>query len=618
MAELLTPACGGTCSPSGLCSKTGVGLMFPFMNELNITLFILFLLLAFFSLYLSIRISRLKKNSIQKHISSGNQSGDFTNLVSTGNKNDLLFKLINSMPDRIYIKDRESRFIIGNKYVSDIMGAVSPDELTGKTDFDFYNSGLASLYFKDEQELLSKNISIINKEEKGLNLSGEEIIVSTTKVPVKDDMGNVIGLVGIGRDITLQKQTERELQEKGEALREANVLLEERQEEIQQQAEELKVQTEHLQKVNEELEKLSLVASKTDNVIIIMDGEGNFEWVNDGFIKRYGMNLKEFTDLKGKNLLENSSYPEIKEILDEIHSSGKAQHYTAKTRISKNEFIWTQTTITPVLNELGNVIRLILIDSDITRLKKAEKQIEKQHKELIKLIATKDKFFSIIAHDLKNPFHSIMGFSDLLTRSYVEIEPEKKKEFIRLIHESSASAYALLENLLNWARTQTNRISFQPSMIDVSLIVNDVFQMVGVTAKNKKVKLILPDNFKNVFAYVDNNMIRTVILNLVSNALKFTGPGGTVSISFAEGMEQLKISVSDTGVGMTEDQKQRLFNLKEFHSSSGTSGESGTGLGLIVCREFIRKHGGDITVESEKGKGSTFRFWLPMRKNKGL
>ena len=523
-----------------------------------------------------------------------------------------LLTLINSMPDRIYIKDRKSRFIIGNIHVANIMGANSPDELIGKTDFEFYNEDIASDYYQDEQEIMARDISLVNKEERGLNVDGEEIIVSTTKVPVKDEEGNVTGLVGIGRDITAQKEVEAAFKKKSQDLQEANVLLEERQEEIQQQSEELIAQSENLMKTNEELEKLSIVASKTDNVIVIMDDKGDFEWVNEGFLKRYGQNLEEFVKKKGRNLLENSYYPEIKKVFGDLQKQKKAVSYTAQTKINDSELIWSRTTLSPVMDEKGNIIRIIAIDTDITEMKEAEKQIEEQRDELRKLNATKDKFFSIIAHDLKNPFHSIMGFSDLLTRSYDSIEEEKKKEFIKLINESSSSAYGLLENLLNWARTQTNRIKYNPSKIDLAVIAKEVFQMMSVNAENKNIRLKYPDNFSEVYAFADYNMVYTVIRNLTSNALKFTESGDEVTISTRKKNNRIEVSISDTGVGMTQEEQDKLFRLDEFHTTTGTSGEAGTGLGLIVCREFILKHGGDIKVESEKGQGSTFKFTLPL------
>lgn len=523
----------------------------------------------------------------------------------------LLYNLINNMPDRIYIKDRESRFIVGNIHVCRVMGIANPEEVTGKTDYDYYPKELAEEYFRDEQEIMASGKSIINKEERGYDLNQDEIIVSTTKVPVRNEDGEIIGIVGIGRDITAQKETEIRLKKQSSELQEANVLLEERQEEIQQQSEELQTQAEHLLKVNQELEKLSLVASRTDNVIIIMDADGNFEWVNNGFVKRYGMNLAEFTEKRGKNLTESSSYEGISETIEQIKREKKPLIYNSRNTDVNGKVIWSQTTISPVMDENGDITRIIAIDSDISRLKEAEEQIQEQTDELRKLNATKDKFFSIIAHDLKNPFHSIMGFSDLLTRSYDSIEEDKKKEFIGLIKDSSTSAYSLLENLLHWARTQTNRIKFNPAKIDLNVVIEENIAMLMVNAENKNISLHKPEE-RNLFAFADYNMVNTIFRNLMSNALKFTPAGGMVTISSEQKDGRVYLSVTDTGIGMSDEEISKLFKLDEFHTTTGTSGESGTGLGLIVCREFVLKHGGDIDVKSTPGQGSSFTFSLPL------
>ena len=526
-----------------------------------------------------------------------------------------ILTLINSMPDRIYIKDRESRFIIGNIHVAKIMGAKNPEDLIGKTDYDFYPKDMASEYHRDEQKMMEDNIQIINKEEPGYGDSGEDVIVSTTKIPVKDEDGKIIGIVGIGRDITTQKEVEKEVLEKSVSLQEVNVLLEERQEEIQQQSEELKTQTESLSLVNLELEKLSVVASKTGNVIIIMDKDGNFEWVNNGFTDKYGMTLNEFIKAKGKNLRDTSSSEDILKIIEDISKNKKPGLYNSSATDKNGKTIWSQTTISPVLDEKGDIIRLIAIDSDISKLKEAEIEIEKQRDKLKTLNATKDKFFSIIAHDLKNPFHSIMGFSDLLSRSYESLEDDKKKEFIKLINDSSTSAYGLLENLLHWARTQTNRIKFEPGILDLRMIITEIFQMLAVNAENKGVSLIMPEGDGELKVFADYNMVNTIIRNFLSNSLKFTEKGGSIRIQIRNEKERIYIGIKDTGVGMNEESKSKLFRLDEFHSTSGTSGESGTGLGLIICREFAIKHGGDIAVESEIGKGSTFTFSLALNES---
>jgi PAS domain S-box-containing protein len=528
--------------------------------------------------------------------------------------------LIDNMPDRIYIKDRNSRFIAGNNHVAKIMSVDSPDMLIGKTDYDFYDKDLADEYYRDEQELMASGSSIINKEERGLDLDGHEIIVSTTKVPYRNDKGEVIGVVGMGRDITPQKRTEQTLIQQQENLLEANTLLEEKQEEIQQQSEELHAQTEYLMQINKELEKLSLVASNTDNVIIIMDAFGNIEYRNRGFEKQYGLNNEQINIERVVNLREISSNKDIDNVLEEIFKTKKSISYESKTKDREGQEAWFQTTISPVLDKDNEIVKLIAIDSDITMLKIAEgeinlqkKEIEKNRDELKTLNATKDKFFSIIAHDLKNPFHSIMGFSELLTRNYDSIEESKKKEFLQLIKDSSSSAYNLLENLLNWSRTQTNNIQFSPSNTNISQILFENIQMLGVIAQNKEIELAF-DIPEKLMSFADANMVNTILRNLLTNALKFTPIGGKITVNASSGKDQINISINDSGIGMDQTAKDKLFKIDEFHNTSGTSGETGTGLGLIICNEFIAKHGGKISVESELGVGSTFSFSLPLAK----
>jgi len=533
--------------------------------------------------------------------------------------NKLLYTLIDNMPDRIYIKDRKSRFIAANIGVSQIMGASSPKDLIGKTDYDFHSKDLAAEYFLDEQELMKSGISIINKEERGRALDGSIINVSTTKVPFRDDNGEVIGLVGIGRDISPQKLTENKLIQQQENLQEANTLLEKRQEEIQQQAEELHAQADFLTQMNQELEKLSMVASHTDNVIIIMDAEGNIEYRNRGYERHYGKGQRK-TGEKA-NIREISSNINISSVIEEIQKTKNSITYDGKSLdVHGNEF-WSQTTITPVLNEKEEIIKLIAIDTDISKLKNAEMEmnmqkevIEKNRDDLKKLNETKNKFFSIIAHDLKNPFHSIMGFSELLSRSFDSIEDQKKKEFLSLIKDSSTSAYNLLENLLDWSRTQTNSINFSPANINISQILNENIQIHSVVSQNKDITInhSFPDNIRS---YADANMINTVVRNLLSNALKFTPKGGLITIEAGIEREEVFVSIKDNGLGMDENSRKKLFKIDEFHNSVGTSGETGTGLGLIICQEFIFRHNGQITVESESGMGSTFKFSLPKEKN---
>jgi signal transduction histidine kinase len=244
-------------------------------------------------------------------------------------------------------------------------------------------------------------------------------------------------------------------------------------------------------------------------------------------------------------------------------------------------------------------------------LKQEKEEIEKKRKELEELNATKDKFFSIIAHDLKNPFNTVIGLSELLLYRYDSYDEDKIKEFIGQINKFSSNAYNLLDNLLQWARSQTNRIKVNKSQVNICKLAKENTFLLQDKADEKNIQLINEVD-GSLICWVDKNMINTVIRNLISNALKFTEENGYVKI-VSENMDdnKVKISVVDNGVGMDKEDIPKLFNITTNFSSEGTNSEAGTGLGLILCKEFIEKNDGEIWAESEKGKGSSFSFTIP-------
>jgi signal transduction histidine kinase len=245
--------------------------------------------------------------------------------------------------------------------------------------------------------------------------------------------------------------------------------------------------------------------------------------------------------------------------------------------------------------------------------KKNAVEIQRYTEELKQLNATKDKFFSIIAHDLKNPFITIMGFSDLLCADYNELTDEERLFYIREMKKSADLSHSLLQNLLQWSRSQTGRIEFNPRKLEVAQIVDEIFDLLKVAAAKKQIKL-QNKVLHSLQVTADEEMINTVFRNLITNAIKFSNRDGIVSVSAKEEEEFAEICVSDNGIGMDKNTIDNLFKLEATHSQPGTENETGTGLGIILCKEFIEKHGGTIGVESETGQGSKFYFTLPLRK----
>ena len=229
------------------------------------------------------------------------------------------------------------------------------------------------------------------------------------------------------------------------------------------------------------------------------------------------------------------------------------------------------------------------------------------------LNATKDKFFSIIAHDLKNPFSVIMGFADLMTEGIDRNSREDKLKYLDAIKVSSTKAFSLLENLLQWARSQTSSIQVSATVFDLHTLVWDTFQLLRVNADNKKIALI-NSVAQNTFVETDRNMLSTVIRNLVSNAIKFSDLEKTITVSAVVVDECIEIRIKDQGMGMSKETINKLFKIDQHLTQPGTAGETGTGLGLIICNEFVQKNNGTIRVDSKPGEGSTFIISLPFNK----
>jgi PAS domain S-box-containing protein len=263
----------------------------------------------------------------------------------------------------------------------------------------------------------------------------------------------------------------------------------------------------------------------------------------------------------------------------------------------------------------GNIISMIGTIQDITDRKRAVEALQQSEVRLKELNATKDKFFSIIAHDLKNPFNSIIGFSNILARQIYENNYEGIAKYGMIIQNSSQRALDLLMNLLEWSRLQTGSIAFNPECIEIVELTNDVLRSFNDPAQQKSIA-IFTEFPPLAFVFADKEMISTVLRNLISNALKFTHPGGEIVISAEQKQAEWMLTIADNGVGIKKEAIDKLFRIDENYSTMGTQNEKGTGLGLLLCKEFIEKNGGKIWVESgqagqQENCGSKFYFTVP-------
>ena len=408
------------------------------------------------------------------------------------------------------------------------------------------------------------------------------------------------------QEILMQKE---EILVQAEHLKDANQEISARNEELKKQKYEITNQAIKLKKANLELNKLSKVASETDNAIMIFDKDGNLEWVNDGFTRIYGYTLEEFKKERSSNIVTSSSNPNIKEAILSCINDKKSVVYKFNTKSKTGKEIWVQTTLTNVTDKDGNTTNFIAIESDITELKQAEIEIAAQRDQLVIANAIKNKFFRIIAHDLRNPISTLAGSTSLILNDFDIFNKEQTRNFIGELNKLSQTTYNLLENLLDWATTQTGEMKFNPKQIDVLSLLKENIELIKRRIDDKGIKLTI-DVPENTLAFADENMVKTIIRNLLSNAVKFTPEKGEISISANTEKDYITCEVTDNGIGISDEDLQKLFKIDQHYTRLGLSNEKGSGLGLILCKEFVERNGGFIQVVSAPDKGTTIKFTL--------
>ena len=271
---------------------------------------------------------------------------------------------------------------------------------------------------------------------------------------------------------------------------------------------------------------------------------------------------------------------------------------------------WVLVNGYPEFDSNNKLQQVVLTYMNITDRKNDETEIKRINEQLVLLNETKDKFFSIIAHDLKTPFNTILGYTSLLLENYQQYQPKDIEKYLENINNSSQQAYTLLENLLIWARTQSGHIDFQPEVIDLQKMVEKNIKLVEGQAQ-KKGQILSIDIEDSCIIIADKNMMDTILRNLLTNAIKFTPQSGMISVIGKSQGDYIEIQVKDSGVGIQNADLSDLFRIDRKINTPGTANEKGSGLGLLLCKEFIERHGGKIMVESEPGRGSVFTIFLP-------
>ena len=332
-----------------------------------------------------------------------------------------------------------------------------------------------------------------------------------------------------------------------------------------------------------------------------------------------GYSHKEFLDDPElwQKIVHPDDIEQFNEKMDRLYGEISKNSDTFEYRVIDNlgNVIWLENKITIVRGSRGEIEKVFGVISDITIAKRAEEELKKSAVELKELNDAKDRFISIISHDLRSPFTSILGFTDFILNES-DLEEEKRNEYIGFIRESAKNTLNMLNSLLDWTRLQTGRIKFEPDRMNAKIVIDKVVQTLSGSALQKNIKLV-SELERDFFIHADENLLFQVFNNLISNSIKFTKQNGSIRISARADVEKRlsEFSVKDDGVGIMPDDIQKLFKVDSKHTTPGTSGERGTGLGLSLVADIIQKHGGHIWVESEYGKGSNFLFTLPVASN---
>jgi len=361
------------------------------------------------------------------------------------------------------------------------------------------------------------------------------------------------------------------------------------------------------------LEIYHLLLDESSDPIFSFYPDGTYRYVNNAFAGPFDKTPK---DIIGKKIWDIFSQDEADKrfaVVKQVFGTGVEVSFEGRVPQPVVDKYYL-TTVKPIKNDAGEVITIICISKEITERKRIEEELKSKNEELSALNATKDKFFMIVAHDLKNPLGNFRDITRLMRDSYNEFTNTEKRHFLDLMVRSANNLYSFFETLLLWSNSQRGIVPFYPVVIPIKTMVDDVFKSLDSQADAKKLSLIniIPDS---IFITADPNMINTILKNLISNSIKFTRDEGQISVNISEAEDIITFSVADTGVGIKKEIHDKLFKIESNVTTPGTNKEKGMGLGLVICKEFVKKHEGEIWFETKTGKGTTFFFTIKNQKN---
>jgi PAS domain S-box-containing protein len=365
--------------------------------------------------------------------------------------------------------------------------------------------------------------------------------------------------------------------------------------------------------LRESEEKYRTIVETANEGIWIVDENRKTTYVNQRMADMLGYTLEEMLTGQWNSFTFESEIPASEgRIYKRQIGLGIKESYEVKLKCKDGSELYTIVHATPQYDNDGKYLGSISLITDITELKNKEIALQENELKLRELIDTKDKFFNIIAHDLKNPFTSLIGSSELLADNIDLLGKDKIKALAQVINDASKNGYGILLNLLDWARSQTGMLDVIPERFNLGKLIEDQIRNLGHISTNKEIKIYSTVE-KDIYITTDKNIVNTILRNLISNAVKFSNRQGKVNITVSQKNGSHIISVKDNGIGISPDKVKNIFRLETKLSTPGTENEQGTGLGLKLCKEFVEKIDGKIWVESVERKGSEFKFSIPVK-----
>jgi PAS domain S-box-containing protein len=359
------------------------------------------------------------------------------------------------------------------------------------------------------------------------------------------------------------------------------------------------------QNLRENESKMRAILDAMPDMMFIQDLEGTY---SDYYIPKNAITYnppKVFLGQRIDDVLPQNVVDGFLNLIQKAINTNKIQFYEYSLQMPDGFHFYEARAIAYEANKVLSIVR------DITRRYLSEQTVKKQTNELLKLNTDKDRFLSILAHDLRSPFNNILGFLDLLSKNIRIYDIDKIESILKIIANSTYKTYNLLEDILQWAKSQAGQLPFEQVKVSFMEIANQVISSIINQAKTKKIVINCFESEPTVLS-ADANMLKTILRNLITNAIKFTKENGKINVYSQISGSFAIITVSDSGVGIQKEDQDKIWDISSEFSTKGTAKEEGTGLGLILCQEFVEKHGGKIWVESELGKGSDFKFKIPL------